>query len=97
MTRSGGGWRMPPKGFPPWRTVYWWFRCFVQLMLFRTIHDIAPPMADHERAGHEASPLAGVADSQTVKATAPGTERGQDAGKLAGRKRHVVVDTDGRP
>ena len=41
MTRSGGGWRMLPKDFPPWQTVYWWFHRFVRLMLFRTIHDIA--------------------------------------------------------
>src|ERR687896_1475068 len=72
MARSGGGWRMLPKDFPPWQTVYWWFRRFVRLMLFRTIHSIAV-MIDRERAGREASPSAGVIDSQTVKAlSAPG-------------------------
>jgi len=96
MTRSGGGWRMLPRDFPPWQTVYWWFRRFLRLMLFRTIHDIAL-MMDRERQGREASPTAGVADSQTVKAPAPGARRGYDAGKkTVGRKRHVVVDTDGR-
>ena len=40
MSRSGGGWRMLPKDFPPWQTVYWWFRRVVRLMLCRTIHDI---------------------------------------------------------
>jgi transposase len=43
MTRSGGGWRMLPKDFPPWQTVYWWFRRFVRLMLFKTIHNVAKP------------------------------------------------------
>ena len=96
MTRSGGGWRMLPKDFPPWQTVYWWFRRFVRLMLFQTIHDIAV-MIDRERAGREASPSAGVVDSQTVKAPAPGAKRGYDAArKTVGRKRHVAVDTDGR-
>jgi len=96
MTRSGGGWRMLPKDFPPWQTVYWWFRRFVRLMLFQTIHDIAL-MVDRERVGREASPSAGVVDSQTVKAPAPRAKRGYDAGKkTVGRKRHVVVDTDGR-
>ncbi len=96
MTRSGGGWRMLPKDFPAWQTVYWWFRRFVRLMLFRTIHDIAL-MMDRERQGSEASPSAGVIDSQMVKAPAPGAERGFDAAKKTpGRKRHVVVDTDGR-
>ena len=96
MTRSGVGWRMLPKDFPPWQTVYWWFRRLVRRMLFRTIHDVAL-MLDRERAGREASPTAGVADSQTVKTPAPGAKRGYNAGKkTVGRKRHVVVDTDGR-
>src|SRR6266404_4651341 len=50
MTRTGGGWRMLPKDFPPWQTVYCWFRRFVRLLLFHTIHDIAL-MVDRERAG----------------------------------------------
>jgi len=96
MTRTGGGWRMMPKDFPPWQTVYWWFRRFVRLMLFRTIHDIAL-MMDRERTGREASPSGGVIDSQTVKSPAPGAKRGYDAGKkIVGRKRHIAVDTDGR-
>src|SRR5688572_32121099 len=72
MARSGGGWRMLPKDFPPWQTVYWWFRRFVRMLLFRTLHDVAL-MLDRERAGGEARPSAGVVDSQTVKApSAPG-------------------------
>ena len=95
MARSGGGWRMLPRDFPSWQTVYWWFRRFVRLLLFRTIHDIAL-MMDRERQGREASPTAGVIDSQTVKAPAA-KARGYDAGKkIVGRKRHITVDTDGR-
>lgn len=96
VARTGCGWRMLPKDFPPWQTVYWWFRRFVRLMLFRSIHNIAV-MIDRERAGREASPTAGVLDSQTVKAPAAGATRGYDgAKKTVGRKRHIAVDTDGR-
>jgi hypothetical protein len=42
--------------------VFWWFRRFVRILLFRTIHDIAL-MIDRERVGREASPIAGVVDS----------------------------------
>jgi transposase len=56
----------PPNDFPPWQTVYWWFRRFVRRFMFQTIHDVAP-MLDRERAGREASPTGGVVDSQSVK------------------------------
>src|SRR5260370_12398122 len=81
MVRSGCEWRMLPVHFPPWQTVYWWFRRFVRLLLFRTIHDIAL-MVDRERAGREASPTAGIDDSQTVKAPAAKTRGKQAATKI---------------
>ncbi|KAB2699905.1 transposase [Brucella lupini] len=55
ITRTGGGGRMFPKVFPPWQTVYWWFRRFVRLMLFRTTHTI-PLKLDREPTWREASP-----------------------------------------
>ena len=57
IARSGGGWRMLPKDFPPWQTVYWWFRRFVRRFLFETIHDVAV-MIDRERAGSTSLPTA---------------------------------------
>ena len=96
LARAGCGWRMLPTDFGPWQTVYWWFRRFARRLLFRTIHDLAL-LLDREQAGRGASPSAGVLDSQTVKAPAAPGGGGYDAAKrLKGRKRHVVVDTDGR-
>src|SRR5919107_6075916 len=96
LARTGCGWRMLPHEFGAWQTVYWWFRRFVRRLLFQTIHDAAL-MLDRERCGREASPSAGVIDSQSVKAPAAGATRGYDAGKkIVGRKRHIAVDTDGR-
>jgi putative transposase len=95
LVRSGCSWRMLPVNFPPWQTVYWWLRRLMRRFLFETIHDMAV-MIDRERLGREASPSAGIVDSQTVKS--PQAEsRGYDAGKkIVGRKRHIAVDTDGR-
>jgi putative transposase len=96
LARTGCGWRMLPKDFPPRQTVYWWFRRLVRRFLFRTVHDIAL-MLDRERGGREPSPSAGVLDSQSVKAPAAPGGGGYDAAKrVKGRKRHVAVDTDGR-
>ena len=81
---------MLPKDFPPWQTVYWWFRRFMRRFLFETIHDMAV-MIDRERVGREASPSGGVIDSQSVKA--PHAEmRGSDAGKSAPRRRVSPVE-----
>jgi len=94
LVRAGAGWGMLPKDFPPWQTVYWWFRRMMRRFLFHTIHDLVV-MIDRELQGREASPTAGVIDSQSVKA--PCAEvRGYDAGKkINGRKRHIAVDTEG--
>jgi hypothetical protein len=54
-------------------------------------------MLDRELAGREASPTAGVIDSQSVKAPAPNASRGYDAcKKIVGSKRNIAVDTDER-
>lgn len=96
LARTGGGWRMLPVHFPPWPTVYWWFRRFVRRLLFRTIHDVAL-MLDRECQRREQSPSAAIVDSQSVKAPAAREGGGFDAGKkVKGRKRHIAVDTDGR-
>jgi transposase len=95
LVRSGCEWRMLPVHFPPWQTVYWWFRRFVRRLLFKVIHDVAL-MLDRQNQNRQECPSAAVIDSQTIKAPG-GVARGYDANKkIRGRKRHVAVDSDGR-
>ncbi len=80
---------MLPNDFPPWQTVYWWFRRFIRRLLFRTIHDVAL-MLDREREGREQSPTAAVVDSQSIKAPAA-EKRGDVPPFLYPLKRRVPV------
>ncbi|KAA1053941.1 Transposase [Azospirillum argentinense] len=57
LARTGCGWRMLPKDFLPWQTVYWWFRRLVRRLLFRTIHDLALMLDREIKAGRSVRPL----------------------------------------
>ena len=96
VLRGGCAWRMLPEHFPPHQTAYRWFTRFRDDGTWEILnHHLV--MLDRERVGREASPSAAVIDSQSVKTTEAGGPRGYDAGKkINGRKRQVMVDTDGR-
>lgn len=97
LNRTGCSWRQLPHDFPPWETVYWYFKQWHDDGTTDRIHD-ALRDAIRDADGRDPMASAGIVDAQAIKGadTVGSDSRGYDAGKrVNGRKRHVVVDTLG--
>lgn len=92
---GGIQWRMLPKQYPKWSSVYCYFRGWKRSGTWKRIHDTLRAQV-RQRAGRHKQPTGGCLDSQSVKTTAVPGKRGFDQAKLIkGRKRHLLVDTLG--
>jgi transposase len=103
VLKTGCQWRMLPHDFPAWQTVYSYFRIWKSKetdskdsLLEMILNQLVVEERVYEGRTEETSFL--IFDSQSVKNTDTAEEKGYDAGKkVSGIKRHLGVDTGGRP
>jgi putative transposase len=96
VLRSGCPWRMLPHDLPNWSTVYLYFREWKRAGIWEQVN--AALRRDVRIClGRDPEPSAAILDSQSIKTSSVrGDERGYDGGKkIYGRKRHLLVDTQG--
>jgi len=92
---TGCQWEMLPKDFPEYHLVNYyhlkWTRDGTWDVVMDTVRVITRALEDRTE-----EPTAAILDSQSVKTTGKGEERGFDSGKrIKGRKRFLIVDTIG--
>ena len=94
LTRTGLAWRYLPSEFPPWKTVYDYFSKWSDMGLWAKIN-LALTKAVRTKLLREPIPSLAIIDSQSIRAQY-GERRGYDAAKkVRGRKRSIIVDTQG--
>ena len=98
LVKTGCQWRMLPRDFPPYNTVFYYFNKWKWEGVFEELMDTLHVVV-RELMGREDTPSIGIIDSRSIKSSHHvDTDRGIDGNKkIKGRKEHIVVDTLGLP
>ena len=84
LVKTGCQWRLLPNDFPPYVTVWSFYRRSVISGKWEQAMDILVQKT-REKTGKKPTPTYGIIDSQSAKTTSASQERGFDGGKKSQR------------
>jgi putative transposase len=95
IKQTGCAWRLLPHDFPNWTSVRYYFDKWTLDGTWEALNTALRQQV-RRRAERNPQPSAAIVDSPTVKTVEANRHRGWDGHKhLVGRKRHVLIDTQG--
>src|SRR5258708_16323694 len=93
FVRAGCAWRLLPRDFGPWKTVYHYFWLWSRQGYWQIIHDVLRGEV-RVQAGKRREPTAANLDSQKDRSTAQAGEPGYHAAKKTqGIKQNIIAGT----
>lgn len=96
VVKSGCQWKMLPKAYPNWKTVYHHFKAWSGKRVFSEL--LSMLVYNKRKLLGKCAPTVGIIDSQSVRSALPQSEKGVDGfKKVKGIKRHLITDSNGYP